>query len=185
MGILTLKGGGGGINFAIIFKYMDFLCLHYSYVSEHYNSSRSQSVLFFYNSINKYSRFYIYICIYVYGAPSKAKNLTYIYARDFVLRNLLFEPCISLIYAWITNKYTNYSFSVLIMYGSSYVFCNYIVFFRKCLLRYAQLRSSRLNIVDGRVVSSDVVCKHHVTRHNFLMECPQKEPNSPRSVFGE
>jgi hypothetical protein len=23
-----------------------------------------------------------------------------------------------------------------------------------------------VNIVDGRVVSSDVLCKHHVTRHN-------------------
>jgi hypothetical protein len=30
--------------------------------------------------------------------------------------------CISLIYAWKTNKYTNYPFSLLIMYGSSYMF---------------------------------------------------------------
>jgi hypothetical protein len=37
---------------------------------------------------------------YIYGAPSKARNLTsYIYGRDFLLRNLLLEPCISLIYA--------------------------------------------------------------------------------------
>ena len=34
-------------------------------------------------------------------------------------------------------------------------------------MRDAQLRSSRLNIVDGRVVSSEVVrSAHHVTTHN-------------------
>jgi hypothetical protein len=46
------------------------------------------------------------------------------------------------------------------MYGSSYMFRHYIAIFRKpsyCLLRDAQLRSSRQNIVDGHVVSSDVV----------------------------
>jgi hypothetical protein len=53
---------------------------------------------------------------YIYGAPSKARNLTsYIYGRDFLLKILLLEPRISLIYAWKTNKYTNYSFSLLIM----------------------------------------------------------------------
>jgi hypothetical protein len=45
--------------------------------------------------------------------------MSYIYGRDFLLGILLLEPCISLIYAWKTNKYTNYSFSLLIMYGSS------------------------------------------------------------------
>jgi hypothetical protein len=40
-----------------------------------------------------------YIYIYIYGAPSKARNLTYIYGRDILLGNLLLEPCISLIYA--------------------------------------------------------------------------------------
>jgi hypothetical protein len=30
-----------------------------------------------------------------------------------------------------TNKYTNYSFSLLIMYGSSYMFLNYIAIFRE------------------------------------------------------
>jgi hypothetical protein len=42
-----------------------------------------------------------YIYIYIYGAPSKARNLTYIYiyGRDFLLGILLLEPCISLIYA--------------------------------------------------------------------------------------
>jgi hypothetical protein len=37
---------------------------------------------------------------YIYGDPSKARNLTsYIYGRDFLLGILLLEPCISLIYA--------------------------------------------------------------------------------------
>jgi hypothetical protein len=30
--------------------------------------------------------------IYIYGAPSKARNLTYIYGRDFLLGILLLEP---------------------------------------------------------------------------------------------
>jgi hypothetical protein len=61
---------------------------------------------------------------YIYGAPSKARNLTsYIYRREFLLGILLLEPCISLIYAWKTNKYTNYSLSLLSMYGSSYMLC--------------------------------------------------------------
>jgi hypothetical protein len=30
-----------------------------------------------------------------------------------------------------TNKYTNYSFSLFIMYGSSYMFRNYIAIFRE------------------------------------------------------
>jgi hypothetical protein len=38
---------------------------------------------------------------YIYGAPSKARNLTYIYVRDFLLGILLLEPCISLIYACV------------------------------------------------------------------------------------
>src|SRR5215467_11840291 len=56
------------------------------------------------------------------------------------------------------------------MYGSSYMFWHYIAIFRErswCLLRDAQLRSSRQNIVDGCVVSSDKAHgAHHVTRHN-------------------
>jgi hypothetical protein len=37
---------------------------------------------------------------YIDGDPSKARNLTsYMYVRDFLLRILLLEPCISLIYA--------------------------------------------------------------------------------------
>jgi hypothetical protein len=46
------------------------------------------------------------------------------------------------------------------MYGSSYMFRHYIVIFRErswCLVRDAQLRSSRQYIVDGRVVPSDVM----------------------------
>jgi hypothetical protein len=55
----------------------------------------------------------------------------HIYGRDFVLGILLLEPYISLIYARKTNKYTNYSFSLLIMYGSSYMFRHYIAIFRE------------------------------------------------------
>jgi hypothetical protein len=44
---------------------------------------------------------------------------------------LLLEQCISLIYACKTNKYTNYSFSLLIIYGSSYMFRHYIAIFRE------------------------------------------------------
>jgi hypothetical protein len=54
---------------------------------------------------------------YMYGDPIKARNLTsyiYIYGREFLLGILLLEPCISLIYAWKTNRCTNYSFSLLI-----------------------------------------------------------------------
>jgi hypothetical protein len=39
---------------------------------------------------------------------------------------LLLEPCISLIYARKTKKYNNYLFSLLIMYGDSYMFRHYI-----------------------------------------------------------
>jgi hypothetical protein len=40
------------------------------------------------------------IYIYIYGAPSKARNLmSYIYGRDLLLGILLLEPCISLKYA--------------------------------------------------------------------------------------
>jgi hypothetical protein len=45
------------------------------------------------------------------------------------------------------------------MYGSSYMFRHYIALLGErsyCLLRDAQLRSSRYNIVGGRDVSSDV-----------------------------
>jgi hypothetical protein len=38
----------------------------------------------------------------------------------FLLGILLLEPCILLIYAWKTNKYTDYSLSLLIMYGSAF-----------------------------------------------------------------
>jgi hypothetical protein len=66
--------------------------------------------------------------------------------RFFLLEILILEPCISLKYAWKTNKCKNYSFSLLIMYGSSCMFRHYIAIFRErswCLLRVAQLRSSR------------------------------------------
>jgi hypothetical protein len=53
--------------------------------------------------------------------PSTQRCLT-----KFLLDILLLEPWISLIYAWKTNKYTNYLFSLLIMYGSPYMFRHYI-----------------------------------------------------------
>jgi hypothetical protein len=51
-------------------------------------------------------------------------------------------------------------FIQIIMYGRSYMFRHYIAIFRErsyCLLRDVKLRSCRWNIVDGHVVSSDVV----------------------------
>jgi hypothetical protein len=44
------------------------------------------------------------------------------YLTRFLLGILLLESCISLIYAWKTNKYNNYSFSLSIKYGSSHMF---------------------------------------------------------------
>src|SRR5215471_1780796 len=49
----------------------------------------------------------------------------------FLLGILLLEPCISLIYAWKTNKYTNYEFSLLIIYGTFCKFRYYIAIFRE------------------------------------------------------
>jgi hypothetical protein len=46
--------------------------------------------------------------------------------RDFLLGILLLEPFISLIHAWKTKKCNNYSFSLSIMYGSSYMFRHYV-----------------------------------------------------------
>jgi hypothetical protein len=84
---------------------------------------------------------------YIYGASSKARNLmSYIYGRDILLGILFLEPYTSLIYEWKTNKYNNYSLSLLIVYGRSYMIWYYIAITRKrslCLLRDAQLRSSR------------------------------------------
>jgi hypothetical protein len=50
---------------------------------------------------------------------------------DFLLQILLLEPCISLIYVRKANKCNYYSFSLLIMYGSSYMFRQDIASFRK------------------------------------------------------
>jgi hypothetical protein len=101
------------------------------------------------NSDHNVISFYLTLSIlmsYIYAASSKARNLTYIYRRDILLGNVRTEPCVSLIYAWKTNKYTKYSNSLLIMYGRSYMFRHYIAIIRErsqCLLRNAQLRSSR------------------------------------------
>jgi hypothetical protein len=80
---------------------------------------------------------------YIYGAPCRARNLTYIYGRDFLMGILLLEPCIWLIYAWKTNKYNNYSFSFLIMWCVSTTSLDttrpYTIFYR-LLLNWASLR---------------------------------------------
>jgi hypothetical protein len=60
------------------------------------------------------------------------------------------------------------------MYGISYMFRHYIAILRERSQRDAKLRSSRQNIVDGRVVSSDVVRGDHITPiHNILSTAPQ------------
>jgi hypothetical protein len=58
--------------------------------------------------------------------PSEQRCLTRI-----LLGILLLQPCISLIYAWKTNKCNSYSFSLLIMYGISYMFRHYIAILRE------------------------------------------------------
>jgi hypothetical protein len=90
------------------------------------------------NTASNWHKFFLYLLTlsllmsYIYGAPSKARNLTLcIYGRDFLLRILLLEPCILLICAWKTDKYTNYSFSLLIIYGSSYMLRHYIAICRE------------------------------------------------------
>jgi hypothetical protein len=50
---------------------------------------------------------------------------------EILLRILLLKPRISLIYAWKTNKYTKYLFSLLIMYGGSYMFRHYFAILRE------------------------------------------------------
>jgi hypothetical protein len=101
-----------------------------AYRNDNTNQQLQYSILFtaqFYTSLTL-----SLLMSYIYGAPSKARNLTsYIYGRNFLLGILLLEPCISLIYTWKPNKYTNYSFSLLIMYGSSYMFRHYIAICRE------------------------------------------------------
>jgi hypothetical protein len=58
------------------------------------------------------------------------------------------------------------------MYNSSYMFRHYMANIRERssgLRREAQVRNSRSNIGEGRVVSRDVVRPHHVTRHNIFI----------------
>jgi hypothetical protein len=78
----------------------------------------------------------------------------------FLLGILLLEPCISLIYAWKTNKCNNYSFSLLTMYSISYMFRHYI------------------SILRERGAWRTQITTHNVTRnntpiHNILSTAPQ------------
>ena len=117
----------------------------------------------------------------VYGAPSRARNLTsylYIYGWNFLLGILLLEPCISLIYAWKTNKYTNYLFSLLIMYGSYYMFRHYITIFRE--RSYAFWEMLNWGAVDRilwmwRVVCSDVVRSSQHAHPQYSIDCSSIE----------
>jgi hypothetical protein len=61
--------------------------------------------------------------------PLRANNfgMTYKVVAQWALEKL--NPRYK--YAWKTNKYTNYSFSLLIMYGSSYMLRHYIAIFRE------------------------------------------------------
>src|SRR5215471_12882158 len=59
----------------------------------------------------------------------------YIWTR-FLLGILLLEPCISVTHARKTNKYIDYSFSLLIMYGSSYMFRHYIAIASSDVVRF-------------------------------------------------
>jgi hypothetical protein len=57
--------------------------------------------------------------------PSAQRCLT-----RFFIGILLLELCVSLMYAWKTYKWNNYTFSLLIMYGSFYMFRHYIAILR-------------------------------------------------------
>jgi hypothetical protein len=59
-------------------------------------------------------------------------------------------------YAWKANKYTNYSFSLLIMYGSSNMFQYYIAIFRE--------RSQ---------ITTHHATRHNTSNHNILSTAPQ------------
>jgi hypothetical protein len=55
--------------------------------------------------------------LYIYGAPSKARNLTsYIYGRYYLLGILLLEPCISLILYMRENQQIHQLFIQFINY---------------------------------------------------------------------
>jgi hypothetical protein len=61
--------------------------------------------------------------LYHYPFNAEIKSLCATLPDEILLLGILFlEPCISSIYAWKTNKYNKYSFSLLIMYGSSTCF---------------------------------------------------------------
>jgi hypothetical protein len=75
------------------------------------------------------------------------------------------------------NKYTNYSFGLLIMYGSSYMFRHYIAILRErsyCLLRDVQIEEQSIEYCgwewDGaRTTPLDT----NTPIHNILSTAPQ------------
>jgi hypothetical protein len=115
---------------------------------------KERSVWWFNHIVRAYEiliRKYMTVCSYVEHPyfnpltqelnPSAHRWLTRFFTGDFSSWTVHFvNTCVK------NNKYTNYSFSLLIMYGSSYMFRNYIAILRecfKCLLRDVQFRSSR------------------------------------------
>jgi hypothetical protein len=74
---------------------------------------------------------YMYMYMYINTLtpelnPSAQRCLTRFFTGDFVSWTVhLVNICVK------TNKYTNYSFSLLIMYGSSYMFRHYIAILRE------------------------------------------------------
>jgi hypothetical protein len=78
----------------------------------------------------------------------------------FLLGILLLVPCFPLKYAWKINKYTIYSFSLLIMYSSSYIFSAL-----HCHPQRAFLVPFEGLLVVWCVAISDHHAPHHETQH--------------------
>jgi hypothetical protein len=64
----------------------------------------------------------VQIELFINPLPPELNPSSQRYLTRFLMGILVLEPCISLIYAWKTNKFNNYSFSLLNMYGSNYMF---------------------------------------------------------------
>jgi hypothetical protein len=70
-----------------------------------------------------------------------------------------------------TNKYTNYSFSLLIMYGSSYMFRHYI----SIIWERSEICSIEEQSIEyfGWAIATYHVTRHNTTIHNILSTAPQ------------